>query len=730
MARRISVAEKKEIIRFHRIQVYRDPLHRQTDTIKFFKHRFNITKSSLNRWLIEDSKHRKVINKRVEVPSSSESQDSEEFEALNNPHSLRDEVLSTDKQSDNINLNNTNTIQANLLDMVISSIIQYYVFLKMNLDKVSYTTGLAASVIEKFKQIYPTISDLPQDTPYKLKRDDISYINSIIEDQAQIKQIFNTLGKEHSRVEKTFKPYDKDNIYQFNEFTINLNDYLNDMPSYTTTKDTENTKEYIITVGIGFNFLTKEFLTPIVITNFKPSYLNMLKTNTFFFVNGTGYISMYIFKKYVEWLNKKFQQEYKKVLLIMDKSCSHYFTLSFSNIKFYYNHMNNFPYNYGIGHSIINEVSLQISNYLSQTKKTGRHVANGVPSVIFSALNNIITSFTTPSNYNLFLSHCVDLSMTSNIGTSISKMLKANINLQHVHYSNTEKCLVLNSQEEQTKSWMQKLKVKPQPNVKNKETLITSASGSNSTSDQDQLEHIIKSNIIFHNCKFGIKSSKSEDSTTIELDKLLKLRSKLSCQVSSETLTLYDQVFVSIAQDLLGVTKQSHTWKPFSIVNKDTSKADYDYDSEYEFEFEAGNPTASGANLIAYDEPKIKQNNQMEIDIKNPQVKNQSSNSISDIENLLEGIKEQVHQELTDNAPLQHTPPKPFQKLQSSMHTTDHSAILVGSSSSNISVFNRAPKLSHDLDSIQTSQVKQIFSDSESDSDEDEYFNTESASSN
>lgn len=594
--------------------------------------------------------------------------------------------------------------------MMISAVVQYYVHLRMSLDKVEFTAELAGSVIERVKQMYPSIK-VADGIQYKLKKEDFTYLDNVIEDQTKIKQIFNTLSKEHARVEKTFKPYDKDNIYQFNEFTINLNDYLSVAASKGDKNDTEGSKSYLVTVGVGFNFLTKEFLPPVVITNFKPSHLHMLKKNAFFFVNGSGHMSSYIFQKYSEWLNKKFLQELKKVLLITDMSCTHYIPTNFPNIKVYYNHMNNFPYNYGIGNSIISSISLQITNYLCTTKKK-KHLVHNLPSVVITSLNSIIHNFTTPSNYNLFLNHCVDLATSDNVSTSVSKMLKANINLQHIHYSSTHKCLVLNSQEEHTKAWMSKIR-----------TPSKQQDNSQAESTRDELEYVIHSNMILHNCNFSIKRNKPEDASAIELDKLVKLRSKLSSKVSQQTLSLYDQLFVSVAQDVSCVPNESHTWKPFPKLQK----PEEDYDSEYEFEFEATNPSASGANMTAYHNYKIKNNNLIEIEPNNkPEIKHSRAGSISDIENILEGIKEQVTQELTQLTQFQ-TAPQSLQAAPQPLQTPVRASLsnqLVAPSTSHIPVINRA-QLSQDFNCIQTSQVKQVFSDSEDDLHDTEYMDSD-----
>ncbi|EGV66711.1 hypothetical protein PSN45_002667 [Yamadazyma tenuis] len=522
MAKRISLLDKKEIIRFHKIQASRDPHHKQTHTIKHFAHQFTIPKSTLNRWLIEDSKLKKSVVRR-EKPLRQPLVNIEEEYVQDEKPAPRIETPEPVDPSEDFDLKGAN--------MVSSILVQHFTEMTLQKQQVQLDFNLVKAVTHAVKRIFPDIR-LPKPAYFmnQLTKENIVHLEGSLTEQLSIKQTYSSLSKESLRLDKMFKSYESSHIYQFNEFTINLTEYLELFGEDVRLKLDLRNKNYCITVGIGFNLSGTEFLKPVIVTNFSDSINDPDVIH-----NQTGFMSNYIFNRYFGTLNRKFRDRRQRVLFIIDRTSNHFLANKFTHIKLLYNNLNNFPLNFGIQSMYAKAVTVSILDHFQRESNL-----NAVPDIVKVSLNHMSNKLSSSRAYSKFFSHCIDLCLNHSHITNYSKLIRIRMN-SSFHYSNTSKCLVLNSHENYIKNWLKKLQ------------LPVFCILSKSATPKYDLDTIVKSNFI--------KEHRPNPEEPLDMKNIITMRRMLESSGASITsMSLFDQLYTSLSQDLLQLEDEIEDW--------------------------------------------------------------------------------------------------------------------------------------------------------------------------
>lgn len=325
-----SLLQKVEALNYHNYQILVNPKHKQSDTIKHFKdlNSFPISRSSLNRWIINENKIREEC-----LNLSSSSKGKTKTRRSHNP--LTSRLLKAIESSN-----------------VMKCLKMYYIqLLQFQPDSIPSDRELREKYTE-IKELLGTTETDPVFDEEMWPQIFIQYlepqVDSIKQDLAQQKDIqrkSKSLLAERRRIRETLQDFSLCDIYQFNEVLFDINNlydltdfknekiYLNPVDNVNLTGDVRNNK--IISLGLCCNLNGSDFIEPLIVSNLTNSK-NFYNTTSlsYYYFNPEGLNTREIFRIFLTRWNTKLSIEKRNVALVLDTYSCHFGLMSeFSNIK-------------------------------------------------------------------------------------------------------------------------------------------------------------------------------------------------------------------------------------------------------------------------------------------------------------------------------------------------------------------------------------------------------------
>lgn len=422
LLRQTSLLQKVEALNYHNYQVLINPRHKQSDTIRHFKqlNKFPISRSSLNRWTINEQQLRDEC-----LTLSEKNKGKTKTRKSHNP--------ATDKM---IKFFHNSDIMKCLK-------IYYLQHLMIQPDNLPSDEDLRA-LFEELAQLSRKQSEVdfmaddsswPQEFVSFLQPQ-IDAITKNLAQQEVIHKKSKSLLNEKNRLREILRDYQAHEIYQFNELLFDINNLhdltdLNNDKMYTKPVDNVNLTGDIrsnktVTMGVCCNLTGVDFIEPLIVSNLsnKINAFNTSSVKQHYYYSPEGLNTQEIFRNYLTNWNTKLSIENKRIALLVDTYWCHFgFLDEFSNIDFvfinskfdkttsyYHRTQLKLPFAFGLERFV--KYNLKLSLFKKFYKRHASLEAfDGVDIInnLKTNYNLIIESFKNPK-YQFFLQLCVSAS--------------------------------------------------------------------------------------------------------------------------------------------------------------------------------------------------------------------------------------------------------------------------------------------------------------------------------
>lgn len=346
-----NLTQKSNVLNYHNYQVSLNPKHKQSDTIKHFlkQNQFSISRSSLNRWISNESK---IKEDALKLSSKSRSLTKVRKSVKPSMIKLQEFFEKNDKIIKCLEMYYIQNLLMQPNDLPIDK----EILQKFNEFKILYD-----GTIRENELLTGTLID-NESWPQYFKNQVIKYQIDAIQDnlneQANISKISKVLIQEKERLQLIFSEYEHENIYQFNDLIFDLDRLYNwaelsDSPTGGPPPGDRNEefllnelrKEYTVTLGILGNVTGSDFPKPLIISNLlgnslgmSQSYNNVNNVSDEFHYDPEGFNRRNIFREYLHKWDTKLNSENRSVALLLDTHWSHfglgeYRLQKFNNIK-------------------------------------------------------------------------------------------------------------------------------------------------------------------------------------------------------------------------------------------------------------------------------------------------------------------------------------------------------------------------------------------------------------
>lgn len=335
-----KLKQKIQALDYHNYQLSLNPKHKQSDTIEFFREldEFPISKSSFNRWILDEKNLRDEFNK-----ISNQMQD-QERRRLTKHKTVSAEFKQFMKKNYQI---------IRCMELYFQQ--NYLILSEGDLKK--------ADLVEAFNKFKTIIQTDNQEelkssliwSSYNWITGKISNIRGNLEELKRIESATSSLIGEKSRIYQELQLYLYDNVYYFNEIIIDLENlyeltnfeneiFLGEESFRNKEQDllTGSIRQHkTVTLSLCGNLNGTNFLPLLFISNFlneNISYLNDENSSNkagAFYYHPEGLNSHEILQDYFQRLNTKLLAEKRRIKIIFDNyRCHLELCLNFSNIEF------------------------------------------------------------------------------------------------------------------------------------------------------------------------------------------------------------------------------------------------------------------------------------------------------------------------------------------------------------------------------------------------------------
>lgn len=614
MGKRISLEDKQEIVRYHKLQANQDPHHKQTDTIKYFQDRFTITKSSLNRWLLNDAEITKYVNPKAKPRRSGLVASNVRADQLNhNDSQMNSQEYSSDAADDSdvstdntfyspaVTNNNSSTVPNSLAKGNKSPQLEpegNKTELKQetkpgnelgprNDRQSNPDTGIVDPEksshlyinpqnyihTDKFRMILGILSEqfflaraLGSDIEYDqrrikrllneikhTKKIPIPYLSSVVFECLRV-DVLEQLWYQQVKVEETNNTLSKESE-RFKRASKGFHhDHVYQFAE--SSIDINDLIEYKVPGG---KFVKKNVLTLGVGfnysgTEFLPPYI-ISNFSEYGIKNHDGFSSNFTLKEYLRRLDNKFKEEKKRALLIFRKSPTTLMFNEFSNITMLYTKHRILPASFGLQALFIKNVKMLLLDFILR----GFHVKL-LPLLTQIIIEDLFIRFEKDIRYKRFLLHCIKLSINDWGINNFLRLINSEVDPELFHYNTRKKHLILNCNETFLSQWTRLVQL----GVLNVLDIVLPH------------EYVFLSIMDSNLCQIvePRKENVIQDFLP-KIEELINFRYLMfqSEQITAQTVTLFDQFFECFYHDLTGMNH---------VFGNRTYKEDYSSEGESE----------------------------------------------------------------------------------------------------------------------------------------------------